>query len=102
MRATKAELLCPMPRPPREVEVPGLDLAVAVRALTAAESSACLAGLVTANGLENLAELQACQLAVCLVDPVLTLSEARQITEAWTASAVSTVLAAAGEDEADE
>ncbi len=91
-----------MARPPREVEVPGLDLTVAVRALTAAETSACLAGLVTANGLENLAELQARQLAACLVDPVLTLSEARQITEAWTANAVSAVLAAATGDEDDE
>ncbi len=32
MRATKKELLRPMARPPREVEVPGLDLTVAVRA----------------------------------------------------------------------
>ncbi len=98
-RASKRDLLMPVARPPREVEVPGLGLTVAVRDLTAAEQAACVAGLVTAGGMTNLAEFQARQLGGMIVDPVLTMREARDIIATWTPAMVNAVLNGADDDE---
>lgn len=68
----------------REIELPELGGSILVRGLSAGKRSRLLNGLMDDNGqIRDYAEMAARQFAAAVVDPKVTVVEARMIQEMW-------------------
>lgn len=87
-RATIDQLKAGIPFAEAEVRIPELRVTVLVRALSASKRAKLTNGLLDSDGkVRSIPELQARMFAASVVDPPVSIEDAREIAQTWPAPA---------------